>query len=86
VRISDTWPKVNSDSMCAKRELTEDEVDRAIEIGRWFKAWGDTTGPCPICITNESWHQKLCALFEWIAVLESNKSNKKNEPMIKEVE
>jgi hypothetical protein len=72
------WAKRRNEetaTMCAKRRPTEDEIDRAMTIGKWFFGWTDETGPCPISITNEPWHKKLCALFEWIAVLEADNSN-----------
>ena len=78
VRISDRWAKLRieeASTMCAKREPTEEEIDRAMVIGKWFFGWTDETGPCPISGSNEHWHKKLCALFEWIAVLESEFHN-----------
>jgi hypothetical protein len=78
VRLSDCWAKKREEeaaTMCAKRVLTEEEVDRAMVIGKWFFGWTDTTGPCPIGCTDEHWHKKLCALFEWIATLEADNSN-----------
>jgi hypothetical protein len=59
-------------TMCAKRTPTECDIDRAMVIGKWFCAWNDKTGPCPIQVTNGHWGKKLCALFEWIAVLEAD--------------
>ena len=67
--------------MCANRTPTEEEIDRAMVIGKWFFGWTDKTGPCPIGCMDEHWHKKLCALFEWIAVLEteSSKPNARGE-------
>ena len=42
--------------------------------GKWFMGWTDATGPFPISVTNGHWGKKLCALFEWIAVLETEAS------------
>lgn len=75
--ITDGWTKKRQEealTMCAQRPLTEEEINRAMIIGKWFFAWTRETGPCPIGIMNEYWSKKLCALFEWIAVLE-NKEN-----------
>jgi hypothetical protein len=73
-KLCDRWAKTREEeaaTMCAKRELTEDEINRAMIIGKWFFGWTDKTGQCPISITNDYWGKKLCALFEWIAVLET---------------
>jgi hypothetical protein len=75
--LSDHWAKKREEeaaTMCAKRTLTEEEIERAMVIGKWFFGWTDKTGPCPIGCTDEYWHKKLCALFEWIAVLETEAS------------
>lgn len=77
VRLSDRWLKKREEeaaTMCAKRQPTEEEVDRAMVIGDWFFGWTNKTGPCPIGAANEYWSKKLCALFEWIAVLETEAS------------
>ncbi len=77
VRLSDRWAKKREEeaaTMCAKRTPTEEEIDRAMVIGKWFFGWTDKTGPCPIGCMDEHWHKKLCALFEWIAVLETETS------------
>jgi hypothetical protein len=77
VRLSDRWAKKREEeaaTMCAKRTPTEEEIDRAMVIGKWFFGWTDKTGPCPIGCMDEHWHKKLCALFEWIAVLETEAS------------
>ena len=74
--VLDRWSDIRrkeAQTMCAKRKLTEGEIDRAMVIGKWFFGWTDKTGPCPIGCMDEHWHKKLCALFEWIAVLESEK-------------
>jgi hypothetical protein len=76
-RIVEGWTKKRLEeetTMCAKRPLTEEEINRDMIIGKWFFAWTRETGPCPIGMMNEYWYQKLCALFEWIAVLEKNES------------
>ena len=75
LKISELWAKKRAEeaaTMCAKRKPTEEEIERAMVIGKWFFGWTDETGPCPIGCMNDYWHKKLCALFEWIAVLESN--------------
>jgi len=75
--IADGWAKRHQEeamTMCAKRPLTAEEINRAMIIAKWFYAWTRETGPCPIGMMNEYWYQKLCALFEWIAVLEKNES------------
>ena len=77
LRLSDQWAKKREEeaaTMCAKRTLTEEEINRAMVIGKWFLGWTDKTGPCPISVTSGYWGKKLCALFEWIAVLESEAS------------
>jgi len=74
VRLSDRWAKKREEeaaTMCAKRTPTKKEINRAIVISKWFFGWTDKTGPCPIGCMDEHWHKKLCALFEWIAVLET---------------
>jgi hypothetical protein len=83
---SDSWAKKSEEdaaTMCAKRMLTEEEIDRAMVIGKWFFGWTDKIGPCPISVTNEHWGKKLCALFEWIAVLETEarEPNKSLNPL-----
>jgi hypothetical protein len=83
VWLSDRWSKKREEeaaTMCAKREPTEAEIDRAMVIGKWFTGWTDATGPCPISVTNGHWGKKLCALFEWIAVLETE-AIKPNAPL-----
>jgi hypothetical protein len=89
--LYDQWDKKRdeeSKTMCAKRKLTESEIDRAMVIGKWFIGWTDATGPCPISVTNGHWGKKLCALFEWIAVLETevNKVNSGHQPLPKGVD
>ena len=78
VGISEIWARSRADAaatMYAKRTPTDDEVDRAVAILNWFNTWTDETGPCPISISDDHWHKKLCALCEWIAVLESENAN-----------
>jgi hypothetical protein len=41
-------------------------------IGKWFFGWTEVTGPCPIDVMSGHWGKRLCALFEWIAVLETD--------------
>ena len=77
-RVCEWWDKKREEeeaTMWAKRAPTEEEVDRAMVIGKWFFGWTEETGPCPIGCADEHWHKKLCALFEWIAVLETEASN-----------
>ena len=74
-RIEQMWSEQRREeakTMCAKRKPTEDEISRAMVIGKWFFGWNDITGICPITLGNKHWHKKVCALFEWIAVLESD--------------
>lgn len=81
IRLSALWAKKReeeAETMCAKREPTEEEIDRAMVIGTWFCGWTDATGPCPIDLTSGHWGKKLCALFEWIAVLETEASKPNN--------
>ena len=83
IPANDVWQKIlegydkkreqEALTMCAKRKLTDEEIDSAMVIGKWFLGWNESTGPCPIKITDECWFKKLCALWEWIAVLESDK-------------
>ena len=71
--ILDSWTNKRQEevnTMCAQRKLTEDEIERAMIIGKWFYSWTRETGPCPIGIMDKYWSKKLCSLFEWIAVLE----------------
>ena len=86
-RRSDRWAKKReeeAETMCAKREPTEAEIDRAMVIGKWFCGWTDATGPCPINVTSGHWGKKLCALFEWIAVLEAEASKPNSAISLKE--
>ena len=81
--VFDQWAKNREEeakTMCAKRKPTEVEIDRAMVIGKWFMGWTDETGPCPISVTNGHWGKKLCALFEWIAVLEAEASKLPTPP------
>jgi hypothetical protein len=78
--VFERWKKTREEeakTMCAKRRLTEEEVDRAMVIGKWFVGWSEETGQCPINLTSDHWGKKLCALFEWIAVLESEAQREK---------
>lgn len=55
--------------MLAQRKPTEAELNRAKAIGDWFFRWGAKDEPPVIDAANDRF-TKLCALFEWIAVLE----------------
>ena len=74
---NERWAKKREEeaaTMCAKRTPTNEETDRAMVIGKWFCGWTDETGPCPINVASGHWGKKLCALCEWIAVLETEAS------------
>jgi hypothetical protein len=58
--------------MFTYRKPTLEEFDRAYEILGLFIAWDDRAGPCPIHINDDYWFKKLCAMCEWVAVLESD--------------
>ena len=82
LQISDIWETRREEearTMCAKRRPTDEEIDRAMIIGKWFVAWNDETGQCPIDPGNGHWGKKLCALFEWIATLETDTQNTQAE-------
>lgn len=51
--------------------LNEPMIARAQEIVAMFTAWDESTGPCPINLVDRPWFTKLCALGEWIALLEA---------------
>ena len=79
-KIAEIWGKKRAEeavTMCLNRKPTEEEIQRAMVIGKWFLGWTEETGQCPIGISNEYWFKKLCALFEWIAMLESESINSK---------
>ena len=83
VKLADLWAKKRQEeaaTMCAKRKLTEDEIRRAMVIGKWFFGWNSQTGQCPILSSDAYWHKKLCALFEWIAVLEAEARDVNRKP------
>lgn len=62
-------------TMYAKRPITQSEADRAMDILKCFRAWSEETtkGPCPIQSDDTEWMRRLCALCEWIAVLETDR-------------
>jgi hypothetical protein len=73
--VLNNWAEIRlkeAETMLPKRKPTEVEIQRAMIIVKWFIAWNKSTGPCPINISSEYWGKKLCALAEWIAVLESD--------------
>ena len=83
LKLSDMWAKrrlEEAKTMCAKRNPTDEEVDRAMIIGKWFCGWTDGTGPCPIDMGTGHWGKKLCSLFEWIATLEADLEGKAKRP------
>ena len=63
-------------TMLPTRRPTPDELQRAMVIAKWFYAWNSSCSPCPIAMTDSVWGKKLCSLFEWIAVLESEAKTK----------
>ncbi len=69
-------------TMGSKRRLTEKEIDRAMVIGKSFVGWSEETGPCPIKPETGYWGKKLCAMFEWVSVLESDVERLRNEAWI----
>jgi hypothetical protein len=84
VQIQKMWDikrQEEASTMFINRKPTEDEIERAMIIGKWFFGWNDTTGTCPISILNEHWHKKVCALLEWIAMLESELQKKKTKTL-----
>ena len=72
--LIDEWARKRMEeaaTMCANRAPTEEEIERAMIIGKWFFGWNSASGPCPISSRNPIWEKKLCSLFEWIATLET---------------
>ena len=79
-KIAEIWGKQRAEeavTMCLNRKPTEEEIQRAMVIGKWFLGWTEETSQCPIKISDKHWFKKLCALFEWIAMLESESINSK---------
>ena len=51
--------------------LNETMIERTQDIIKMFTAWDESTGPCPISLTDRHWFTKLCGLAEWITLLEA---------------
>ena len=54
------------------RALTNTEAERAYRIVAEFVEWNIEIGPCPITPLNKPWFQRLCAMAERMAMLESD--------------
>lgn len=65
------YPTIDEISGIENWELNELQVSRATEIVRTFTQWDLDTGPCPISSSDRYWFKRLCALGEWIAILEA---------------
>ena len=82
-KICQRWGEQRAEeakTMCLDRKPTKEEIDRAMIIGKWFWTWNNETGVCPIDCMTPHWGKKLCALFEWIAMLESDNLHKTTQP------